>query len=225
MAELDTKTNTKKTKPALVGLLLIVLGLVLAAVSIFMLRANNVVEPQSPSSDLTQTEAAPSSVKPKPAEVDNYKVAPTLPKYIDLPSISQTKVRVMNLGVTKDNQIAVPSNIYDAGWYNQSAKPGQAGAMFIYGHVSSWTANGVFHDLKKLKPGDSVTVVRGDNKHYTYKVDQTKIYKHDKVDMNEVLAPINPDKPGLNLMTCTGHVIKDTSEFSERLVVYTSQIN
>lgn len=43
--------------------------------------------------------------------------------------------------------------------------------------------------------------------------------------MNKTLSPINSQTPGLNLMTCTGQVIKGTSEFNERLVVFTSLIS
>ena len=42
--------------------------------------------------------------------------------------------------------------------------------------------------------------------------------------MSQVLSPVNPTKPGLNLITCTGQVISGTSEFNERLVVYTSLV-
>ena len=94
--------------------------------------------------------------------------------------------------------------------------------MFIFGHVSSWTANGVFHDLKKLKPGDQIAVTRGDDKVFIYQVVSSKVYSADDVDMNEVLSPVNAAKPGLNLMTCSGSVIKGTNNFSERLVVFTS---
>jgi LPXTG-site transpeptidase (sortase) family protein len=125
----------------------------------------------------------------------------------------------------KSGQIAVPDNIYDTGWYDGSSKPGQPGAMFIYGHVSSWTADGVFYNLKKLKTGDQIIVTRGDNTTFTYQVSLTKIYPYNNVDMNTVLAPVNPAKPGLNLMSCTGQVIKGTSEFNERLVVFTSLIS
>jgi LPXTG-site transpeptidase (sortase) family protein len=115
--------------------------------------------------------------------------------------------------------------IYDAGWYNASAKPGQDGAMFIYGHVSSWQANGAFYNLKKLTAGDTITITRGDNATFTYKVVSSKIYPKDDVDMNAVLAPVDASKPGLNLMTCTGTVIKGTSEFSDRLVVFMSLVS
>jgi sortase A len=96
--------------------------------------------------------------------------------------------------------------------------------MFIYGHVSSWTNDGVFYNLKKLKAGDTITITRGDNTTYNYQVVSVKIYPYNNVDMEQVLAPIDASKPGLNLMTCTGQVIKGTSEFNERLVVFTSLV-
>lgn len=167
---------------------------------------------------------APSSEKPSRKAVDNYSVASDVPKYINMPAIGVSKTRVETLGLKDSQQIATPNNIYDAGWYKDSAKPGQKGAIFVYGHVSSWTANGAFHDLKKLHPGDQVTVTRGDNKNFTYQVVRSKTYPHNKVDMDAVLSPADPHKPGLNLMTCTGHIIKDTSEFDERLVVFTSLV-
>ena len=89
--------------------------------------------------------------------------------------------------------------------------------MFIYGHVSSWTADGVFYNLHKLKAGDNIVITRGDNTSYTYTVIKSRIYPYNNVPMNTVLAPVNSDMPGLNLMTCTGSVIKGTSEFNERL--------
>ena len=167
---------------------------------------------------------APSSVKPSQQAIDTYKVAPELPKYIRIPTINVPKTRVMQLGLLKNNQIAAPNNIYDAGWYRDSTKPGQHGAMFMYGHVSSWSANGIFYDLKNLKPGDYVTVERGDGKSYTYAVNMSKTYPADKVDMHAVLAPTEAGKPGLNLMTCAGQLKKGSSEFSERLVVFTTLI-
>ena len=92
-------------------------------------------------------------------------------------------------------------------------------------NVSSWTANGVFYNLKQLQPGDKVIITRGDNKTFTYQVVSSKVYNYKKVDMQAALSPIESNKPGLNLMTCTGQVIKGTSEFNERLVVFTSLVS
>jgi LPXTG-site transpeptidase (sortase) family protein len=169
-------------------------------------------------------EPAVSSAKPSDAAIAKYAVQSNLPRYITIPSINVPETRVMPLGLTKHNQIAVPANIYDAGWYDGSARPGQDGAMFIYGHVSSWRAKGIFYNLSKLKPGDTIDVQRGDGSVYSYRVVTLKTYPHDKVDMHAVLSPVDPKVPGLNLMTCTGHIIKGTSEFDQRLVVFARQV-
>ncbi len=203
---------------------LIALGLVLAASAILLLIHDRSTEPQPPANVLQSTNV-PSSKKPPQAIINSYSVAPDLPKYISIPAINLSKARIIQLGLMKNNEIATPNNIYDAGWYNGSTKPGQNGAMFIYGHVSSWTADGVFYNLKKLQVGDKITITRGDNKKFTYQVVGSKIYDYKKVDMNRVLAPVKPGKPGLNLMTCTGQIIKGASGFNERLVVLTSLVS
>jgi LPXTG-site transpeptidase (sortase) family protein len=167
----------------------------------------------------------PSSVKPSSKAIANYSVPLTTPKYISIPTINVFQARIKQLGLLRNGQIATPNNIYDTGWYDASARPGQMGAMFIYGHVSSWTADGVFYNLKNLKAGDTINVMNGANKNYTYRVVSLKIYPYNNVDMQQVLAPIQASTPGLNLMTCTGNVIKGTSEFNERLVVFSSLIN
>jgi sortase (surface protein transpeptidase) len=180
--------------------------------------------PKPPAAALV-SRSAPSSVKPTSQSIAAYTVPSTAPKYLSIPAITVSKTRIIRLGLTSDNQIAVPDNIYNTGWYDGSAEPGQSGAMFIYGHVSSWTANGVFYNLKKLKPMDQILITRGDNKTYTYSVVSTKVYPYNAVNMSQILAPINPKLPGLNLMTCTGQVIKGTSEFNQRLVVFTQLVS
>lgn len=167
----------------------------------------------------------PSSDRPTQTAVANYQVGPTLPKYIAIPSLQLTNSRVRTLGLLHNGAIATPNNIFDAGWYEGSSKPGQRGAMFIYGHVSSWTSDGIFFNLKNLQSGDVVTITRGDNRKYAYRVVSKVIYPYNKVDMRAVLSPIVRGQPGLNLMTCTGRVMTGTSEFNERLVVFATLSN
>ena len=169
--------------------------------------------------------SAPSSTKPTASTINSYSVPPNQPKFISIPAIGVDNAMVIRLGLLKNGSITTPDNIYETGWYENSAAPGQMGAMFIFGHVSSWTADGVFYNLKRLVPGNLIKITRGDNKEFTYKVVALKIYPYTKVDMNQVLAPINKNLPGLNLMTCTGKVIPGTSEFNERLVVFSQQVS
>ncbi len=214
-----SKTSLRKNAAWLL-ILLGVAGLVTSG--ILLLQTHNSAPKPPPG---VRPSAAPSSVKPAPAAVAVYNVAPDLPKFITIPAIGVPQTRVVGLGQLKNGQIATPGNIYDAGWYKDSSKPGQLGAMFIYGHVSSWTANGVFYNLHKLRRGDKITITRGDNTVFTYQVASLKTYPANSVDMNAVLSPVSPGTPGLSLMTCTGTVIKGTSEFTERLVVFTSLVH
>lgn len=200
----------------------IILGIALAATAV-MLSINHSNLPKSPVQALT-AQSILSSVKPSSQVIANYNVPASNPKYISIPAIHVDKTRILKLGLTSGKAIAVPTNIYDTGWYDGSSLPGQTGAMFIYGHVSSWAANGVFYNLKNLKTGDRIIIIGGDNKAYIYQVVSTKVYPYNAVNMNQVLSPIN-SKPGLNLMTCTGTVIKGTSEFNERLVVFANLVS
>jgi LPXTG-site transpeptidase (sortase) family protein len=214
-----TKTLLNKSSDRL-GLVLIIIGIIGIVLS-FMINANQPKPPKIAKGVAVQ--AAPSSVKPAPETVAAYNVPPSDPKYIAIPAINIANTPVLKLGLLKSGAIATPDNIYDTGWYDGSSLPGQSGAMFIYGHVSSWTANGIFYNLKKLAAGDKIIITRGDNTVYNYQVISSEIYPYNNVNMSQVLAPVN-SQPGLNLMTCTGQVIKGTSEFNERLVVFTSLV-
>lgn len=221
------KVATTGRRTRIIAWLLIAIGLAaLLLAGVIYVRRTGDVPPPLPQQLVAPGEtAAPVPVaKPSAKAVADYKVAPTLPKYISIPAIGVSKARVLSLGLTSDNAITVPTNGYDTGWYNGSAKPGQAGAMFIYGHVAGWNEGGVFYNLKKLKPGDTITVTRGDNTTYTYRVDSLKVYPATNVDMNTVLSPTDPTKPGLNLMTCVWTIVNGKSEFNSRQVVFSSLV-
>lgn len=220
MAEAMKKKISKNQRWLSRLLLVISLLLIASGVALYFKSHRDQLKPPAQAAVL-----APKSTKLSQEEINNYEVPPANPRYIFIPKINVSKTRVKALGINKNGEVAVPDNIYDAGWYTGSVKPGQIGAMFIFGHISSWQANGIFHDLNKLKAGDLVTVERGDGKKYTYAVNSSKIYQADKVDMNQVLKPITPGTAGLNLMTCAGKVKPGTSEFTERLVVFTTLKN
>jgi sortase (surface protein transpeptidase) len=161
----------------------------------------------------------PSTIKPVVSTFASYTVAANLPRYIFIPKLSVQAV-VRPLGLTVNGQLATPDNVYDTGWYTQSSTPGQPGAMVIDGHVSSWTTNGVFYGLKTLQPGDLIEIQRGNGTTVNYSVVKKQVYAYQQVDMSALLSPIDAGKPGLNLITCTGDVIKGTNDFNERVVIF-----
>ncbi len=160
----------------------------------------------------------PSTVKPSALAISSYIVAPNLPRYLNIPKLG-VHARVLSVGVTPSGALGTPDNVFDTAWYNESSLPGQPGAMLIDGHVSSWTAHGVFYGLKTLNPGDLLQVVRGDGTIFNYRVVKTVIFNSKNVNMTEALSSVNPGAPGLNLMSCTGDVIPGTSQFNERILV------
>jgi len=170
----------------------------------------------------TTTTTPPSTARPSTAVISNYAVGPTLPRYLDIPKLG-VHARVLSLGILNSGALATPNNVFDVGWYNESSLPGQPGATLIDGHVSSWTSHGVFYGIKTLAAGDLIQVERGDGQVMSYKVVRSQVYDHNDVDMQSAVTPVDPTKPGLNLITCTGDVIPGTNEFNERVLVYATQ--
>ena len=173
-------------------------------------KANNPAVSSSPSETPT----------PKQNQPVSYVVPAENPKFLTIEAIGINNAKIVKLGLQNNNQIANPSSVHEVGWYQQSKKPSEKGTMFLYGHLSDWTSDGIFAKLKNLKPDQTIKVTRGDDKTYTYKMVSSKIYKANAVNMDEVLTPINGSAQGLSLMTCTGKLDIKTNEFEERLVVF-----
>jgi sortase A len=152
--------------------------------------------------------------------VSNYQVSPDMPRYLKIDKLSLF-ARIKRVGVDAQNAIEAPKNVYDAGWYDGSAKPGEPGAVFIDGHVSGPTRGGIFVNLKKLKNGDSVKVEMGNGTKYTYRVVATERVPKDQVDMAKALRPYEQGKQGLNIMTCAGTYDKNSETYDFRYIVYT----
>lgn len=168
------------------------------------------------------TGSNPSTTKPKPGAFADWQVPADEPRYIFIPEIG-VKAVVKPTWQTKDGAIGTPTNIYDTSWYVHSAKPGQPGATFIDGHVSSSASSGVFYKLKDLRSGDEIQIEKGDGTRITYRVVKKVFYAYDNVNMEQALAPVNPNKSGLTLMTCAGDVMPHTNAFSQRVAVFAEE--
>jgi len=162
---------------------------------------------------------APSTTKPTTAQVTNYAVSPNVPRYVDIPKL-KVHARTLSEGVDTKGALQVPWNIYDTGWYNASSQPGQNGATLIDGHSGIGGMHGVFYNLASLSAGDQVIVTRGDGQKFTYIVSKVQTVNVQDVDMGSMLVSANTNKPGLNLITCTGDQIPGTDQLNKRVLVY-----
>lgn len=154
--------------------------------------------------------------------INAYQVAPDMPRLIKIPRL-EVNARIKRLGVKASGQLHAPSNIYDAGWYEGSSKPGENGTALLDGHVHGLTKPGVFSRLSKLTQGDTIEIERGDGTIFSYKVITSESVDQDKVDMTKALTSIEPGKPGLNIITCTGGYDVRANTYEKRLIVYTVQ--
>ena len=166
--------------------------------------------------------AGVSGVDEKPVnqnDIDAHAVAADKPRILIIPNIDLI-ARIFEVGLTADNAVDTTKGIYDVGWYTGSSIPGQNGLAFLEGHVSGPNNMGIFYDLKKLKIGDEIIVEMGNGQKNTFVVKQSEEIKLEEVDMAKVLQSIDPNIPGLNLMTCSGKFNKIEDTFANRYIVY-----
>lgn len=216
------RRHRSSTSVALVSMaaFLFIIGL---GVSFNAWRINRLAKSQvavlAKNTDNQQTSDVPDETEPDSSSAASYNVAADLPRFLRIPKI-QVDAKVKRLGVKSDNELKAPSNIFDVGWYDGSAKPGENGTILLDGHVSGPTKRGVFYSLASLKTGDVIDIERGDSQIFHYKVVKSVLYDYDKVDMAAALTSAVPGKPGLNLMTCGGKFDVRTNKFEQRLVVF-----
>lgn len=72
--------------------------------------------------------------------------------------------------------------------------------------------------------GDQIQIEKGDGTKITYQVVKKTLYPYNNVDMSQVLAPVDPNKSGLTLMTCSGDVIPHTNTFNQRVAIFAEEI-
>ncbi len=169
--------------------------------------------------DVTNSLSDVDETEPKKETIRSYRVANDLPRFLNIQSIG-VYAKVLRVGLNSSNEILTPKNIYNVGWYEQSSKPGQPGAVFINGHVSGPTKKGVFYNIKKMNIGDIVKLETGNAEQYEYKVVHKEEVPVNSVDMNKVLRSFDIDKQGLNLMTCGGEFDKNSESYKNRIIIY-----
>lgn len=157
------------------------------------------------------------------ADIMNYKVPASHPRYISIPALNVEKARVKPLGLTKQKTLDTPRNIADAGWYDKSALPGQGfGAVLIDGHNGGISRDGIFAKLDRLKKGDEIIIERGDGKKIRYNVMENKtetLKEANTSGMKRLMTPYDRSKEGLGLITCAGNWVPRDKVFDKRIMI------
>ncbi len=187
-------------------------------------REDTSVPSVDPQGVVQGTQDKPSEDKPKYQSIADYRVSPEKPRYLRIPKL-KTFSRVKTIGNTSAGAVGAPYNIYDTTWYTNSVLPGsKTGVSLILGHVAGWSENGVFKNLKKLTPGDEITVEKGNGEVIEYVVDKAESLPLEGLDMAKILYEVPTGKHSLRLMTCTGTYDSRLKEYTSRFVVYASPV-
>ena len=199
--------NDKQRRSTLVLIgLPVLVGALLAVTHAYGLRHSSVPLRSSPT-------LAVSTHPPLPRANTNY----GLPTRIQIPKL-RVDAHVIYVGLTKDGNMSVPTNVVDAGWYKYGALPGNDGTAVIAGHLDGLRGEpGVFSDLTKLAAGDTITVTETNGLTLSFIVRETRSYLQ-----NEQPAEVFTSASGvhLNLITCTGSWDSAEHRFAKRLVVF-----
>lgn len=222
------KSKNKMSKPSSQKVMMTMASLVFLfgiGVAVLGLKTNKHVEAQVQSvvNRAEQSdEGVPKEEKPSQAVMSSYAVDPNLPRYIRINKLG-VYARVQRQGLTKTGALKAPGNVYDAGWYENSSKPGEGGAMLLDGHVAGPTAKGVFNRIKDLKAGDVIEIERGDGQKFSYAVVKSTVSDVASTDMSAALTSVTPGKAALNMITCTGKYNSSTGEYDQRITVFAVQ--
>ena len=201
-----------------ITIVLFVIGIGLVAYSAWGLwerhEATSNPHPVIPAEAVTQSTDKPDETPPKCD--DAYHVAAASPRKIEITSIGVDGC-LQKVGIDQHNAIAVPSNIHLAGWFTESAIPGEKGLSIIDGHVLGRFNDAIFARLKELKQDETIRIQLGDLSYKTFIVQSVDSYE-EKDTMNEVYKPFDGERR-LILITCDGTYNRAANSYDKRIVV------
>jgi len=141
------------------------------------------------------------------------------PVMLKVPAI-KLSAPIVKTGLETGGALHVPGSPEQTGWYSLGTIPGDIGPAVITGHLDSAQGPGVLFNLKKIKPGDEIDVVRDDGSIAVFSAEKLARYPQDNFNTQAVYGPINT--AGLRIITCSGIYNKAAKHYSDDLVVFGS---
>ena len=164
----------------------------------------------------------------EPTQKSEHRAQPNHPRLMTISSMGIDNARVFPVGITGNNEVATPVNIFDIGWYDQSGLPGVDNqTVLLDGHNGGPTKDGVFKRLPGLQTGSLIMIERGDGQKLNYIVEEVKNISLDDMNnggMQEALNPVKSGTQGLTLISCTGRWVPALNTYDQRVVVRAYQV-
>lgn len=197
------------------GLKLSVFGVSILTISVLVVLGFSLF-----SSATTESFEAPSNSLQVVAVHEQREWIPELPVRLVIPAI-EVDAKVQHVGLSPDDneEMDVPSNFTDVGWYQHGVRPGMRGSAVIAGHLNGKEVpEAVFYDLHTLQIGDEIVIMSEERIEDIFYVVKIETYAYD-APTDEVFVSTD-GKARLNLITCSGEWLPEDSVYNQRTVVF-----
>ena len=200
---------------------ILIVGLVMVAIGAFIVAhalGTGSKLPPAAAQDIPVTVGTSVPYAPNPANVAAPLPA-SAPMRIVIPAIG-VNAPMTHLDLNANGTIQVPplSDHNLAGWYDRSVMPGARGTSVILGHVDDYAGPSVFFNIKNLRKGEAVYVLRSDGKTAVFSVDGVQKAVKTNFPTSDVYG--NVPYPALRLVTCGGPFDAKSGEYLDSIVVY-----
>ena len=177
--------------------------------------------------DIASSEAEPSSEPISPVQIKEYLVPADQPRYLTIDKLGIVNARIISVGVDKKGQMQTPNSIYDAAWYNRSAKPGKGYTGFYNGHSGVGGSSGIFRNLSALTAGDLIKIELGNGTIHTYRVYDNFEVKLEDANKKMKLLTTSPveGEESISIITCTGEYSLKQKTYLSRQFLRATKIN
>ena len=139
------------------------------------------------------------------------------PVRIAIPAIELDEP-VVELGLTPEGTMEVPSDYGDVGWFADGGRPGGIGPTVIAGHVDSTTGPAVFGRLPQLSAGDVITTTNSIGETTRYRVDSVGDFSKNEFPTVDVFGATPEDR--IRLITCSGNFDAAVGSYERNFVVF-----
>ncbi len=143
--------------------------------------------------------------------------ATPLPVRLRIPSL-HVDTSLEHLGRGKSGAIQVPRHWLRAGWYENSARPGEPGAAVLLGHVDSPHGPAVFAALSTVRRGAHILLDRADGSSVGFRVMRVEVHKRTRFPKVRVYWPTLQRE--LRLITCGGQYVGSRGGYQSNVVVF-----